>query len=153
MLGLTTLEAKLIALALVLAAIIAFTLYERHEGAAKVIARDNVAEISQARKDTINETDTVADLQKQVDSLSLTALPAPVMRLCVSTSDSVPSRSATASAESIPVSHGSADSSVQGRIEQGVNIGGVVQDIALAGMLAATDSSELWKLANEEAVK
>jgi hypothetical protein len=149
MFGLTALETRLSLYALLLVVVVGFLLYERHEGAASVVAKDRTAEIAQQRADSADAQHTLVDLHTQLSTLPSVVPDAVPMRVCFTPSSLSP-RPTTRRVESVALPIGSSHPSVQAGTQSGSDIGPIVQDLTLAGVLAATDAYDLWQLAVKE---
>jgi hypothetical protein len=150
MLALTSLEKTLIAVTCVLVVILGFAIYERYEGAAACKSADTRAELLEAHTDAADVNASVSVLQKQLVAIPIAA-PGDVPMLVCSTPRSMSPRPATGSAEPVALPHIADAAGVQAGIESGSDIGPIVQDLTLGGMLAATNAQDLYDLEVKEA--
>lgn len=154
----TALEIRLALYAGLLAAVAIGALWLRHEGAVACERADKTAELAQAQRDHDIDQGTIHDLQQKLEALSQqgvpTDRPAPTLRVCIPTSYA--SRGpAPAGARPGPVPAAGSDTGVPGGAPSAtaLDVGPVLQDLASAGVLLATDNAELWNRAVKESQK
>jgi hypothetical protein len=147
-----TVEEKLIVAALstiiVLVGILGFIHHERREGATVCVQQQTNAATAETKKDTADVQSTLKDFSGDLSAIPVTASRTPML-MCDAPS-SVRKVSATGHAQPTALPIVKTDSGLQTGVEPRVDIGPIVQDLALSGMLCTADAQQLWNLAVKE---
>ena len=147
-----TLEEKLIVGALcaltLLVGILGYNHHERKEGATVCVQQQSKAASAELSKDAGNVKNVLTDFSGDLTAIPITASHTPVL-MC-DASSRVRKISAPAGAKPIAEPLIKTDSGLQAGVEPRIDIGPIVQDLALSGMLCSADATELWNLAVKE---
>lgn len=141
-------------------------LYLEHRGAAKCERADESAELAQAKRDHQTDQEAIRGLNDRIKQLSGGAPPdasvpppagasaPPSLRVRVPANPAA-GGSATARSQPGALPNGGCDQRVPGGTESEatIDLGTVVQDFALAGLLNRADSEGLWERAVKESQK
>lgn len=150
MFGLTALETKLGILAAVLVGVLGYTLYERHAGAVQCVAQETKAETVQENLDAHSAATAINTFKQDIADIPPAVSSASHIWMC-DAPRIVPSRPASAGVKPLTPAVLKTDFGLQTGVESRADIGTIVQDIALSGLLCTADAAELWKLAQAEA--
>jgi hypothetical protein len=148
----TSLEIRLEIYAALLVVITGLILYERHQATVECYSNDKTAALVQSQKDNDASKETISTLQKQLAAI-VSSTPSPVPIIVRSALDCLRANTTPAGTQPAALPLRAVDPSVQGGTRPTIDIGTIVQDLAYAGMLNATDSSDLWSLAIKESAK
>jgi hypothetical protein len=151
----TAIELRLAFYGLLLAAIAGGLLYERYHGEALIRAEDKAAATAQHQHDTATNQGIVDEntrLKQQLAASPVVSTPPPHLRVCVPT-HFVSTGPAPQGDQPGIAPAGSGDRGVPQGAESSaaLDIGPVVQDLALAGMLRATNGDLLYEWAVNQA--
>jgi hypothetical protein len=151
----TAIELRLAFYGLLLAAIAGGLLYERHHVEAQLHAEDKAAATAQHQQDTATNQGIVDEntrLKQQLAASPVVSSPPPLLRVCVPT-HFVSAGPASQGTQPGIAPAGGGNSGVPDGAEAtaSIDIGGVVQDLALAGMLRATNGDLLYEWAVNQA--
>lgn len=152
MFGLTTLETRLGIACAVMVGILGYTLYERHEGAVQCVNKETKAENSQESLDAHSEATAINTFKQDLADIPPAVSSASHLWVC-DAPRVVPSRPAPGRTQSVTPAVVKTDSGLQTGVEPRIDIGAVVQDITLSGMLCSADAQQLWSLAVKESTK
>jgi hypothetical protein len=151
----TAIELRLAFYGLLLAAIAGGLLYERHHGEALIRAEDKAAATAQHEHDTATNQGIVDEntrLKQQLAATPVVTTPPPRLVVCVPT-HFVSAGPASQGDQPGLAPAGGSNSGVSGGTEAtaALDIGPVVQDLALAGVLRATNGDLLYEWAVKQA--
>jgi hypothetical protein len=151
----TAIELRLAFYGLLLAAIAGGLLYERHHGEALIRAEDKASATAQHQHDTATNQGIVDEntrLKQKLAASPVVSSPPPLLRVCVPT-HYVSAGPTPGGAQPVIATSGSGDRRVPQGTESSasLDIGPVVQDLALAGMLRATNGDLLYEWAVKQA--
>jgi hypothetical protein len=144
-----TVEEKLIVGALsallILVGILGFIHHERSAGAAICVQQQSNAATAETKKESSDVESVLKDFSGDLSAIPVTAGRTPVF-MC-DAPGSVRKVSSSTGAKPIAQSDIKTDSRLQTGVEPRVDIGPVVQDLALSGLLCSADAQQLWNLA------
>jgi hypothetical protein len=150
----TAIELRLAFYGLLLVVIAGGLLYERHAGEALIRAEDKAAATAQHERDTATNQGIVDENTRLKDQLAASPVagPPPHFKLCIPTRFVSTGPAATAAQPSIAPA-GNSDSGVPRGTEATatVDIGPILQDFALAGLLRAQNGDLLYEWAVKQA--
>jgi hypothetical protein len=151
-----TIEEKLIVAALaalvVVVGVLGYNHHERKLGATICVQQQSKAASTEVQKDKSDAKKAVVDFNADISAIPIAASHTPAMLMCDAPS-SVRKVAAPAGAKPIAQPNIKTDSGLQTGIEPRVDIGSVVQDLALSGLLCTADAEQLWQLAIKESQK
>lgn len=149
-----TIEEKLIVGAIiafgVVVGILGYNHHERSEGATVCVQQQSNAASTEVKQDAIKNENASADFSGDLAAIPIAASHVPVL-MC-DASSSVRPITPTRQTQSVAPAIVKTDSGLQAGIESRVDVGPIVQDLALSGMLCSADATELWDLAVKESM-